>query len=303
MDAIFCTFVNFGTEDAIAKIGKLLGKPLLLWGPRDDAPDADGNRCTDTQCGLFAAGKVLRQFGVPFTYMTNCSLDDPIFERTLNNFLAAAQVVKSFQHMRIGQIGVRPETFWSVKCNEIQLLEKFGVEVVPITMIELQNIFNDFYQNRKHELLDIVQKYKKNFLTTVNDDFLLRTAALNRAIRSWADENELDAAASSCWGAMRQIGGIASCFLREVADETASACGGYHSAIASIMAQASDWLDKIIVFGRFDDSPSTNDNAELFGIAVCFRVLRLRRRINRRSGKTSMKDDLPSVIFELLTGT
>ncbi len=34
--------------------------------------------------------------------------------------------------------------------------------------------------------------------------FCLRTAALNRAIRSWADENELDAAASSCWGAMRQ---------------------------------------------------------------------------------------------------
>ena len=84
VDALFTPHCNFGTEDAIAKIGKLVGKPLLLWAPRDPAPDSEGNRCTDSQCGLMATGKILRQFGVPYTYMTNCTFDDPTFERTMN---------------------------------------------------------------------------------------------------------------------------------------------------------------------------------------------------------------------------
>lgn len=39
--------------------------PVLLWGPRDDAPDAEGLRSRDSQCGLFATGNVLRRHNVP----------------------------------------------------------------------------------------------------------------------------------------------------------------------------------------------------------------------------------------------
>ncbi len=47
---------------------------------RDERPEPDGTRLRDSQCGLFATGKVLRRFQVPFTYMTNCRLTDPEFE-------------------------------------------------------------------------------------------------------------------------------------------------------------------------------------------------------------------------------
>ena len=43
VDAVFAPHCNFGTEDAVAKVGKLVGKPLLLWGPRDPAPDPAHN--------------------------------------------------------------------------------------------------------------------------------------------------------------------------------------------------------------------------------------------------------------------
>jgi len=33
VDAVFTPHVNFGTEEAVARLGKLLGKPLLLLGP------------------------------------------------------------------------------------------------------------------------------------------------------------------------------------------------------------------------------------------------------------------------------
>ena len=52
VDGLFFPHCNFGTEDLVAKAAKALNKPVLLWGPRDDAPLADGLRTRDTQCGL-----------------------------------------------------------------------------------------------------------------------------------------------------------------------------------------------------------------------------------------------------------
>ena len=68
IDGLFLANENFGTEYACARLAKKLNVPVLLWGPKDERPAADGSRLRDTQCGLFAIGKVLRRFKVPFTY-------------------------------------------------------------------------------------------------------------------------------------------------------------------------------------------------------------------------------------------
>ncbi len=44
VDAVFFPHCNFGTEDTVARVGKVLDKPVLLWGPCDEAPLADGMR-------------------------------------------------------------------------------------------------------------------------------------------------------------------------------------------------------------------------------------------------------------------
>lgn len=73
-------------------------------GPLDERPDENGVRLRDTQCGLFATGKVLRRFQTPFAYMTNCRLEESVFERGLRDFLTVCNVVKTFRNMRILQI-------------------------------------------------------------------------------------------------------------------------------------------------------------------------------------------------------
>lgn len=267
VDALFAPHCNFGTEDAIAKTAKLVGKPLLLWAPRDPAPDSAGNRCTDSQCGLMATGKILRQFGVPFTYMTNCTFDDPTFERTMNYFLGAVSIVKSMTHLRIGQIGVRPEPFWSVKCNELQLLEAFGIEIVPVTMIELKQSYDAILANEGARLDKMISYYKETFDIAVSEEALRNTAALVCAIKDWADIHEVSAIASSCWGPMRDIGGIASCFaFSELTDmglpvicET-----DVHGAITSVIAQAATRWTKASFFADITIRHPENDNAELF---------------------------------------
>lgn len=78
IDGLFLPHCNFGTEYECARLAKELNVPVLLWSPLDERPEPNGVRLRDTQCGLFATGKVLRRFGVPFTYLTNCRLNGQV---------------------------------------------------------------------------------------------------------------------------------------------------------------------------------------------------------------------------------
>ena len=115
IDGLFLPHCNFGTEYVCARLAKELNVPVVLWGPLDERPDKNGIRLRDTQCGLFATGKILRRFRIPFTYLTNCRLDDPVFERGLRDFISVCNVVKVFKNMRILQISTRPFDFWTTK--------------------------------------------------------------------------------------------------------------------------------------------------------------------------------------------
>lgn len=149
IDCMISPHCNFGTEDLVAKLAREMAKPFLLWGPRDENPSADGSRLRDTQCGLFATSKILSRLSVPFSYITNSRIDDEIFARGFNNFAAAANVVKAFKNIKIGQIGVRPGAFWTVIANEGELLEKFGIEIVPYNLIDVVNMAKEIKEQKK----------------------------------------------------------------------------------------------------------------------------------------------------------
>ena len=137
VDCLFMPHCNFGTEGAVGMIGRKLGLPVLLWGPRDEAPLPDGRRLRDTLCGLFASSKVLHKLGVPFTYIENCRPDEPPLRRGIDTFLRAVHAADVLRgNTRIGLIGQRIDFFWTTIVNESELLERFGVEVLPIDMVE-----------------------------------------------------------------------------------------------------------------------------------------------------------------------
>jgi L-fucose isomerase-like protein len=168
--------------------------------------------------------------------------------------------------MRIGQLGVRPETFWSVKCNELQLLERFGIEIVPMTLIELENLYKKAIAE-KDALQERVRYYRENFSVKIDEEYLYRTAAMHKATRAWADENELDGIASSCWDAMRQIAGIASCFtFSELTDDKLPVVceADIHGAISSVIAQAATRWTQASFLADITTRHPENNNAELF---------------------------------------
>lgn len=268
VDAIFAPHCNFGCEDAVAKLAKRVNKPLLIWGPQDDAPQPDGNRFTDSQCGLFATSKVLSRFGVPFTYITNCSIEDEIFDRGFKNFVSAAGAVKAFTNLRVGQISTRPGAFWSVKCNEAELLERFGIEIVPTTLADIKNMFDSAIKERGNEIKEIIEGLKAKFLKIdFNDDYLLRVAALKLAIQRWCEEEELTVAATQCWGPMVDIAGISPCFvLAELTDDGLPVIceTDIHGAITAAIAQGAMLGKSPIFLADVTMRHPENVNAELF---------------------------------------
>jgi L-fucose isomerase-like protein len=136
VDGLFMPHCNFGTEDAAGVIGRELDVPVLLWGPRDEAPGPDGTRLRDSLCGMFATSKVLHKLGVPFSYIENCRLDAPALKAGVRNFIRTAHVARALRRgMRIGHFGQRIDFFWTTIVSESELLERFHIEVLPIDMV------------------------------------------------------------------------------------------------------------------------------------------------------------------------
>ena len=240
IDGLFLPHCNFGTEYECARLAKELGVPVLLWGPLDERPEPDGTRLRDTQCGLFATGKVLRRFGVPFTYMTNCRLEDPVFERGLRDFMAVCNVVKTFRHIRILQISTRPFDFWSTMCNEGELLEKFNIQLAPIPMGELVDEVRKNLGNVA-ETQEVMTYCRANMNIAIKDDELEKVAAMKVAMKHLAEKYGCNAIAIQCWNQLQTELGIMPCAANALLNEEGipTVCEtDIHGAITALLVEA-----------------------------------------------------------------
>ena len=265
VDGVFFPHGNFGTEYEVARLAKELNLPVLLWGPRDERPDENGIRLRDSQCGLFATGKVLRRFKVPFTYLTNCNLEDPQFEAGVKNFIRVCNVVKTFRNIRILQIGPRPFDFWSTMCNEGELLEKFNIQLAPIPMPELTGEVNAAIKE-KAEVEKVMAYCKEYFEINVKDEELRNIAALKVAIRHLADKYGCNAGAIQCWNALQGELGIMPCAANSLLNEEGFpvVCEtDIHGAITALMAEAAGMDESRSFFADWTVRHPDNDNGEL----------------------------------------
>lgn len=267
VDALFAPHCNFGTENAVAQVSKKVQKPLLIWGPRDEAPLPNGKRLRDSQCGLFATSKVLQRYKVPFTYIINSKPTDNVFRKGLVNFVRAANVVKFTKNTRIGQVSSRPQSFYSVIVNESELLEKFGIEVIPINLSTVVRMVNESIEKEKAAIDQIAEEMKKvvdfSKLTPASTD---KIAALKYALLKLAEEFDLQAMGFQCWDELQFQLGICSCFVHAILTDEGfpvSCESDIHGAISSLMLQSVSMFEDPTFFSDFTIRHPENDNAEL----------------------------------------
>ncbi len=267
IDGLFIPFCDFGEESAVANLSKLMNKPLLIWGPRDDAPAPDGLRDRDSQCGIFSATKVISRCGIPFTYITNSTVNSDVFSKGINTFLGSAAVVKAFRKMRIGQVATRPLPFLCVMYNEAELLERFNIQVVPITLVDIEIAVKDLIAKKDPRIEEIVDDFKKRYTIRMEENAVVTNAALKLVLLDWAHRENLSAIAIQCWTALNLSLGIAPCFVNGelCGDGIPTACEtDIHGAISSILVQAATTAQKVSFLADLTIRHPERDDAELF---------------------------------------
>lgn len=266
VDGLFIPHCNFGTEYECARLAKKLGVPVLLWGPRDERPDEKGVRLRDTQCGLFATGKVLRRFQIPFTYIKNCRLDDPEFERGVNDFLKVCNTVKTFRNTRILQVGPRPFDFWSTICNEGELLEKFNIQLSPIPIPELVQEIKRVKKDSTEKVEGVMGYCKQCAVVQIKEIDLEMVAALKVALENLAAKYGCNAIVIQCWNVLQDEIGIMPCTANALLHDEGIPViceTDVHGAISTLLADAATRGASKALFADWTVRHPDNENGEL----------------------------------------
>jgi L-fucose isomerase-like protein len=248
-------------------IAKKVGVPALLWAPRDEAPLADGSRLRDSLCGMFATSKVLHKLKVPFTYIENCRIGEDIFKNGLLDFVRSATVVKALKTMKLAQIGVRIDFFWTTIINESELLDRFGIEVLPVDMYDfIEKIRSRAKKDRKNlqkELAGIKKWLDVQGLSS--DEPLLNTLALRDELIELAHSEDLDAISIKSFTSLQDAleGGCGLAYSQISDDFPIIEESDIHGAVTSVILEAASHNDLPSFFPDITIRHPENDNAVL----------------------------------------
>ena len=266
IDALFIANCNFGEERVAGDVAKKLNVPTLLWGPRDRL-FGDGQRYTDTQCGLFAISKQLKRNNVKFSYIENCDLGAPAFDDGLKKFLGVATMVKNFKDIKIVQIGARLKPFKSIMFNELELCEKFGIDVISVNLAETLIDLKDIFDNQKEQLEKEVQYIKENFDCAGTDEVaLMKIAAVVKYFENISKVYGSNIIGTDCWSGFASGWGVPPCLAMSIVAERGifvTCEGDVFMSITNVLLLSATRGSGKPIQGEFTCRHPENDNAEL----------------------------------------
>ena len=268
VDAIVIINCNFGNEEAAADIAKALGKPVLLWAPLDDEYYVDGMRPTDSQCGLFGVSRQFQRFHIPFSHLPCCRVESEEFATGFDRFVRVAGMVKNFRGLRIGQIGARPAPFFSVIWNEGELMERFGIKLVPINFAMIEQRMRSADVDHAEEIATFEDYFLTNYLLDeLTPQYIRPMARLAAVYKSLFEEFHLDVISAECWTATPvMFDGLAPCAVYGLLNDLGymvSCESDVHCALTMALLKCATMGRGKPLFGEFTVRHPENKNAEL----------------------------------------
>jgi len=206
--------VNFGDEQAAAWTVRQarLGVPVLIFGCQEEETLTRTTQRRDAFCGLLSIGEALRQIGARYTVARRpiCFPSDESFAEDVDWFVRVCRVVNGVRGARYGQVGTRPEAFWTCRFDEKQL-ERLGPTTVVIDLSEViagAGAIDESDPEVERTVQQIEQYADTSGAPPVS---VVRSAKLEVFLRRWCEANAVDAMAIQCWSSIQVNYGVCSC--------------------------------------------------------------------------------------------
>jgi L-fucose isomerase-like protein len=225
-DGIVISAVNFGDEQGVAIVLKESGLrvPILIVGCQEEAVLSREIERRDSFCGLLSIGEALRQLGLPYSVpeVPICFPTDESFRATASRFAAVCRVVGGIRNARYGQVGARPDAFWTCRYNE-KALQTLGPTCVTLDLSEVIGQINAMKTDAATKR--VMADMKKTIDTSaVGDDILAKIAKLELVLKKFIADRKLDALAIQCWTSIQQNLGICTCSVMGRLDDKGTPC-------------------------------------------------------------------------------
>jgi len=213
VDGVVVSAVNFGDEQGVALALKesALRVPVLIFGCQEEEVLTPTTQRRDSFCGLLSIGEALRQVGLKYSVpeVPICFPSDESFRATVGRFLAVCRVVNGVRSARYGQIGARPDAFWTCRYSE-KALQALGPTVVSLDLSEaiaaVQGMKTD------PAVRAVLRDMKKTIdCSAVADATLDKIAKFEVFLSRFVADKGLDGLAVQCWTSVQQNLGICTC--------------------------------------------------------------------------------------------
>jgi L-fucose isomerase-like protein len=226
VDGIVVSAVNFGDEQGVALTIKESGLkvPILIVGCQEEEVLKPTTERRDSFCGLLSIGEALRQLQLSYSVpeVPICFPTDASFRDTADRFLAVCRVVGGIRKARYGQIGARPDAFWTCRYSE-KILQALGVTVVTLDLSEAIAAVNKMKTDAavKRVMADMKATID---CSAVRDDILTKIAKFELVAKAFVADRKLDALAIQCWTSIQANLGICSCTTMSRFDDRGIPC-------------------------------------------------------------------------------
>lgn len=206
--------VNFGEEQGVAWCVRkaALNVPIMIFGCQEEETLTMKTRRRDAFCGLLSIGEVLRQIGAAYTVAQTpiCFPTDASFRADIDAFVRICRVVHGIRNARYGQIGARPDAFWTCRYDE-KSLQLLGPTTVTLDLSEVFGGAGRISDSDPdlEKVIRSIQGYADT--SAVKQLSVVRSAKLELFLRRWAKEQAIDAFAIQCWTSIQANYGVCSC--------------------------------------------------------------------------------------------
>lgn len=201
VDGWICISGTFALGHLVLELHKQIQQPILLWG-LNELPYDGGRIRLNSVCGLNLNASNLYKAGVK-TFQTIVGDD----YTTLNRWLDALRIKKTFQDAHIGLVGYRAQGFFNLDVDELNLFQQTGVlidhfELTTLLDTQIKPELEAKYITQISQFFDSSQ---------ISETQVQKVAQLAAKINLFMETNNLSNIALRCWPEFANDFGISPC--------------------------------------------------------------------------------------------